>query len=148
METAMVQSDRMSSPTSLHVWLKRLLEQTAAAFGKAGKMTELEVESHFRAWLDVANKYGRVRFERGLQAAIARAEFFPRVGAIESHIPSDVRLIVSLDEQCPRCHGSGWERVRQGKTVGVEGRRGNPIDAKTGAVRRCSCWKKIELARA
>jgi hypothetical protein len=128
----------------LHAWLKRLLEQTTAAFGKMGKLTELEAESHLRAWMDLAKRYGRFRFERALQAAIARSEFFPRVGAIESHIPSAVRLVANMDDQCGSCHGTGWERIFQGRTIGGEGRRGNPIDRKAGAVRRCSCWNKVE----
>jgi hypothetical protein len=118
-----------------------LLEQTASAFGKTGKLTALEVESHLRGWAELANKFGRMRFERGLQIAIARSEFFPRLGAIESHIPSDVKLIGKVDPYCPACEGMGWEQVFVGKTIA-----GHAVDPKVGAVRRCSCWRKVSAA--
>ena len=127
--------DRTSSQTSSHAWLKNLLEQTAAAFGKTGKLTELECESHLRAWADLAHKVGRPRFEKALQAAISRSEFFPRVGAIESHVPTAVKQAAKVDPQCPACEGTGWERVFSGRTVG-----NNPVDPKQAAVRRCSCY--------
>ncbi len=136
--------DKTSSETSLHAWLKKLLEQTAAAFGKTGKLTELECESHLRAWADLVHKVGRLRFERGLQRAISRSEFFPRLGAIEAHVSSDVKLVGKLDPKCPACRGTGWERVFSGRTVGAEGRQGRPVDPKIGAVRRCRCFTKVE----
>jgi len=135
MATAAIAQERTSSETSLHDWLKRLLEQTAAAFGKTGKLTELECEAHLRAWADLVHKVGRLRFERGLQRAISRSEFFPRLGAIESHVSTDVKLIGKVDPECRACRGSGWERVFSGRTV-----CGKPVDLKVGAVQRCACY--------
>jgi hypothetical protein len=125
---------------SLTAWLMNLVEQTAAAYGK--KITALEVESHLRAWAELVHKVGRTHFEKGLQVAISRSQFFPRVGVIESHIPSG-KLIGKPDPDCKKCDGTSWERVFTGMTAGSEGLPGRPVD-KVGAVRRCVCWRKVE----
>ena len=48
---------------------------------------------------------------------------------------------------CELCGGAGWQRVFSGKTIGTESKpEGSPVDPVTGAVRRCLCWTKVEVA--
>jgi hypothetical protein len=118
--------------------LGTLLEETARAFGK--KLTDLEAEAHLEAWAKLERAVGRSRFESGLKLAIAESEYFPKLQQIASRVP-DVKLVGKIDSACPACGGSGWERVFVGRTIG-----GHPVDARTGAVRRCCCWRKVEAA--
>lgn len=123
--------------------LEELLDQTASAFGK--RLSPIEAEAHLQAWARLDKKFGRSRFEEGLKRAIAEVQFFPRLEQIESRVP-EAKLIGRTDLQCPACEGTGWERVFAGLTVGGEDRRGNSVDPKLGAVRRCACWHKVDAA--
>jgi hypothetical protein len=123
-----------------------LLEQTIAAFGRTGKITPLEAEAYLESWAGLVRKFGRQRLEKALKRAIAESQFFPKLEAITSRIPSGMKLIGVADPDCAKCVGTSWELVFEGLTVGPEDRPGRPVDRTLGAVRRCRCWRKVEAA--
>ena len=144
MATGAIAARQTSSGQPQSEWLGRLLEDTAKSFNK--NLNVLEAEAHLEAWSALVRKIGRPHFERALKRAIAESQFFPKLEAISSRIPSGLKLIGVADPNCKKCEGTSWERIFLGLTIGAEGRAGKPIDPKSGAVRRCSCWRKAEAA--
>lgn len=142
MATAQIDHSPTLSETLPSDWLAKLLKETAGAYNK--KLTEIEALAYLEAWRGLAEKVGRLKFEKALRGAIASCEFLPKLEQIKSRIPAGLKLVGKTDTQCPACDGTGWERVFLGLTIGAEGQKGNPIDPKAGAVRRCSCWRKEE----
>jgi hypothetical protein len=143
MATAAQRSQKLSEgqqPESI----AKLLEQTALAFNK--KLGPLEAEAHLEAWAGLVRELGMPHFQRALKQAIAESQFFPKLEAISSRVPSGLKLIGVADPNCKKCEGTSWERLFEGLTVGAEGRLGKPLDPRLGAVRRCSCWRKVEAA--
>jgi len=85
-------------------WLGRLLEDTAKSFNK--NLNALEAEAHLEAWSAMVRKIGRPHFERALKRAIAESPYFPKLEAITSRIPSDLKLIGVADPKCKKCEGT------------------------------------------
>jgi hypothetical protein len=141
---AVIQAKQKSSGRQPIDSLANLLEQTAQAFSK--KLTPLEAEAILQSWTRLQRRFGRSAFESGLKCAIAELRFFPKLQELESRIPR-VKLVGTVDPNCKVCEGTGWERFFGGLTVGNPdtGKR-NPVDPKIGAVRRCQCWAKTEIA--
>ena len=131
-----------SSGTRNNEWLGTLLEETARAFNKT--LTGLEAEAHLEAWGGLVRKFGRPHFERALKRSIAETQFFPKLEQITSRVPTGMKLVGRANPDCKKCAGTSWERVFTGLTVGSEDMPGRPVDPKLGAVRRCSCWRKVE----
>ena len=125
--------------------LSLLLEETAQAYRKT--LTPIEARAYLESWDRKMNEVGPQRFERGLIAAISELQFFPKVDQISARIPMAMKLKGRAQWNCKLCDGTGWERVFKGHTVGTESRpEGSPVDPVTGAVRRCPCWTKAEVA--
>ena len=125
--------------------LTSLLNETAQAYRKT--LPPLEIRAYLESWDYLMNQVGEQRFERGLKIAISELQFFPKVDQISARIPPGMTLIGRALWNCGLCGGTGWERVFKGHTAGTESRpEGSPIDSVTGAVRRCPCWTKVEVA--
>src|SRR5690348_749118 len=90
MATAIADRPISSEPLQSE-WLGRQLEDTARAYGK--NLNSLEAEAHLEAWTALVRKIGRPHFERALKRAIAESQFFPKLEAITSRIPSGLKLI-------------------------------------------------------
>src|SRR5947209_2444990 len=129
MEKAVTNRQIRYSQTPLNVWVQTLLEQAAAAFGKADRMTQLEADSHLEAWASLASRVGRVRFEKGLKSAISECEFFPKVGQTESRLPRGGAKRKGVAEaDCSDCDGTGFRLT-------------NPAERRFS---RCPCWSVVE----
>ena len=125
--------------------LSLLLEQTAQAYRKT--LAPLEARSYLESWDRLMNEVGEQRFERGLKSAISELQFFPKVDQIAARVPTGMKLKGRAKPDCALCAGTGWERVFKGHTGGTDSRpEGSPVDPVTGAVRRCPCWMKVEVA--
>ena len=125
--------------------LTLLLEQTAQAYRKT--LTPLEARAYLESWDRLMNEVGEQRFERGLKSAISELQFFPKVDQISARVPTGMKLQGRAKPDCAICEETGWERVFKGRTVGTESRpEGSPVDTVIGAVRRCLCWTKVEVA--
>jgi hypothetical protein len=123
--------------------ISNLLSECAAAFGK--KLAPLEAEAYIGAWSKLAVRVGRMRVEAAVKRAIAELQYFPKLEQLESRIPN-VHLIGRADDQCRICGGTGWEYTFEGFTCGSDDGKKNPVHKKIGAVRRCVCWQKTEIA--
>jgi hypothetical protein len=125
--------------------LTSLLNETAQAYRKT--LPPLEARAYLESWDYLMNEVGEQRFECGLKTAISELQFFPKVDQISARIPAELKLKGRAQWNCNLCDGAGWERVFKGHTVGTESRpEGSPVDPVTGAVRRCPCWTKVEVA--
>jgi hypothetical protein len=130
--------------------LSRFYQKTAQSYGRQRSDGEVE------AWLDTISSYRSLDLDAALRRWHADTSIEEFTGKPRgSRMPTPAELKLSIDgfaqeerkqitgkfQPCGNCQ-SGWVRIFHGTTI-----EANPIDEKTGAVRRCECFLRYAAAK-
>lgn len=120
--------------------LSELYARTLAAYGR-----KEPVRGEFDAWENVLGQYSFADLDAAIrrwQSTTEVEDFTQKPKGSRMPTPAELSLAIKTFNQansaefepCGKCE-SGWVRVFEGKTY-----RGNQIDPKIGALKRCQCF--------